>query len=302
MPAALRKERVEKQEEFGVRTANERVQTCVLNELLSPILSLSVANVEISGGGPTLSQIQAISGFAEKREIDTNIKICAELLYKKQMPSGLGGHSPLLHTKHPLKFNGARYIPSPPGEKVRMRGHKGTVESRQHRYAFLSRGEGGHSPLLHTGHPRKRNGTHYTILSKGEERNLLPNAVRLEISGGGWTSPLLHSWGALKKYGARLMCGSNEPTPTRISKFAGSLRNSALPLGEGGHSPLLHSGCPLQPNMLRSVIPQQFRCIPEGVGALRVDTVHSYTLGTRENATGTVTFLLPLGRRWPEAG
>ena len=51
MPAALRKERVEKQEEFGVRTANERVQTCVLNELLSPILSLSVANVEISGGG-----------------------------------------------------------------------------------------------------------------------------------------------------------------------------------------------------------------------------------------------------------
>ena len=99
----------------------------------------------------------------------------------------------------------------------------------------------------------------YAFLSRGEERNLLPNAVRLEISGGGWTSPLLHSWGSLKKYGARLMCGSNEPTPTRISKFAGSLRNSALPLGEGGHSPLLHSGCPLQPNMLRSVIPQQFR-------------------------------------------
>ena len=129
------------------------------------------------------------------------------------------------------------------------------------------------------------------FLSKGEERNLLPNAVRLKISGGGWTSPLLYSWGSLKKYGARLMCASNEPTPTRISKFASSLRNSALPLGEGqtksgGHSPLLHSGCPLQPNMLRSVIPQQFRCIPEGVGALRVDTVHFYTLDTRENPTG----------------
>ena len=88
----------------------------------------------------------------------------------------------------------------------------------------------------------------YAFLSRGEERNLLPNAVRLEISGGGWTSPLLHSWGSLKKYGARLMCGSNEPTPTRISKFAGSLRNSALPLGEGGHSPLLHTGHPRKSN------------------------------------------------------
>ena len=126
----------------------------------------------------------------------------------------------------------------------------------------------------------------YAFLSRGEEKNLLANEMSLQILGGGWTSPLLHSWGSLKKYGARLMCGSNEPTPTRISKFAGSLRNSALPLGEGGHSPLLHSGCPLQPNMLRSVIPQQFRCIPEGVGALRVDTVHFYTLDTRENPTG----------------
>ena len=44
---------------------------------------------------------------------------------------------------------------------------------------------GGHSPLLHIGHPRKRNGARYTFLSKGEERNLLPKEVRLEISGGG---------------------------------------------------------------------------------------------------------------------
>ena len=108
----------------------------------------------------------------------------------------------------------------------------------------------------------------YAFLSRGEEKNLLANEMSLQILGGGQ------------------LCGSNEPTPSRISKFAGSLRNSALPLGEGGHSPLLHSGCPLQPNMLRSVIPQQFRCIPEGVGALRVDTVHFYTLDTRENPTG----------------
>ena len=56
-------------------------------------------------------------------------------------------------------------------------------------------------------------------------------------------------------------------------------------LGGGWTSPLLHSGCPLQPNMLRSVIPQQFRCITEGGGALRVDTVHFYTLDIRENPT-----------------
>ena len=98
----------------------------------------------------------------------------------------------------------------------------------------------------------------YTFLSRGEERNLLPNAVRLKISGGGWTSPLLYSWGSLKKYGARLMCASNEPTPTRISKFASSLRNSALPLGEGqtksgGHSPLLHTGYPRKRNGARYI-------------------------------------------------
>ena len=127
----------------------------------------------------------------------------------------------------------------------------------------------------------------YIILSRGEEKNLLANEMSLQILGGGWTSPLLYSWGSLKKYGARLMCASNELTPTRISKFAGSLRNSALPLGEGqtksgGHSPLLHSGCPLQPNMPRSVIPQQFRCISEGVGALR------YLYWGTFNATGFV--------------
>ena len=85
-------------------------------------------------------------------------------------------------------------------------------------------GLGGHSPLLHNGLPRKRNGTHYTILSRGEERNLLPNAVRLEISGGGQ------------------LCGSNELTPTRntITHFS-SLSVSALPLGEGNHSPHLNN-------------------------------------------------------------
>ena len=104
----------------------------------------------------------------------------------------------------------------------------------------------------------------YTFLSRGEERNLLPNAVRLKISGGGWTSPLLYSWGSLKKYGARLMCASNELTPTRISKFASSLRNSALPLGEGqtksgGHSPLLYTGHSQKRNGHRHVMLNLFQ-------------------------------------------
>ena len=67
----------------------------------------------------------------------------------------------LLYIGHKLSRNGARYIPSPLGEKVaggRMRGHKGIVESRQHRYA---------------------------ILSKGEEKNLLANEMSLQILGGG---------------------------------------------------------------------------------------------------------------------
>ena len=84
------------------------------------------------------------------------------------------------------------------------------------------------------------------FLSKGEERNLLPNAVRLEISGGGQ------------------LCGSNEPTPTRISKFASSLRNSALPLGEGQtksgeRSPLLHTGHPRKRNGHRHVMLNLFQ-------------------------------------------
>ena len=58
------------------------------------------------------------------------------------IPSPLGGgRSPLLHTGHPQKRNGTRYIPSPLGGKVaggRMRGHKGTVESRQHLYVMLN--------------------------------------------------------------------------------------------------------------------------------------------------------------------
>ena len=29
---------------------------------------------------------------------------------------------------------------------------------RNNRYIILSKGEGGHSPLLHTGYPQKRNG------------------------------------------------------------------------------------------------------------------------------------------------
>ena len=72
----------------------------------------------------------------------------------------------------------------------------------------------------------------------------------------------------------------------KIKNLIRNNRYIILSKGEGGRSPLLHSGCPLQPNMPRSVIPQQFRCIPEGVGALRVDTVHFYTLDTRENPTG----------------
>ena len=75
-----------------------------------------------------------------------------------------GRRSLLLYIGHKLSCNGARYIPSPPGEKVRMRGHKGIVESRQHRYAFLSKG-GGRSPLLHTGYPRKRNGHRHVMLN-----------------------------------------------------------------------------------------------------------------------------------------
>ena len=55
----------------------------------------------------------------------------------------------------------------------------------------------------------------YAFLSRGEEKNLLANEMSLQILGGGQ------------------LCGSNEPTPSRISKFASSLRNSALPLGEG---------------------------------------------------------------------
>ncbi len=60
----------------------------------------------------------------------------------RYIPSPLGGgRSPLLHTGHPQKRNGTRYIPSPLGGKVaggRMRGHKGTVESRQHLYVMLN--------------------------------------------------------------------------------------------------------------------------------------------------------------------
>ena len=131
---------------------------------------------------------------------------------------GEGGHSPLLHTGDPRKSNGHRYIPSPLGGKVRMRGHKGIVESRQHRYAFLSR---------------------------GEDKNLLANEMSLQILGGGQ------------------LCASNELTPSRISKFASSLRNSALPPGEGqtkwGHSPLLHTGYPQKRNGHRHVMLNLFQ-------------------------------------------
>ena len=92
---------------------------------------------------------------------------------------------------------------------------------------------------------------------------MLANEMSLQILGGGWTSPLLYSWGSLKKYGARLMCASNELTPTRISKFASSLRNSALPPGEGqtkwGHSPLLHTGYPQKRNGHRHVMLNLFQ-------------------------------------------
>ena len=135
------------------------------------------------------------------------------------LSKGEGGHSPLLHTGYQQKRNGHRYIPSPLGGKVRMRGHKGIVESRQHRYAFLSR---------------------------GEDKNLLANEMSLQILGGGQ------------------LCASNELTPSRISKFASSLRNSALPLGEGqtksgGHSPLLHTGYPQKRNGHRHVMLNLFQ-------------------------------------------
>ena len=110
---------------------------------------------------------------------------------------------------------------------------------RNNRYTILSKGKEALCPPLEGG-PK-------SLISRRGTQAKRAFIIRA-ILGGGWTSPLLHSWGALKKYGARLMCGSNEPTPTRISKFAGSLRNSALPLGEGGHSPLLHTGHPRKSN------------------------------------------------------
>ena len=96
----------------------------------------------------------------------------------------------------------------------------------------------------------------YAFLSRGEEKNLLANEMSLQILGGGQ------------------LCGSNELTPARISKFASSLRNSALPLGEGqtksgGHSPLLHTGHPRKSNMPFYVIPQQEQVHPTGSATLR---------------------------------
>ena len=96
----------------------------------------------------------------------------------------------------------------------------------------------------------------YAFLSRGEEKNLLANEMSLQILGGGQ------------------LCGSNELTPTRISKFAGSLRNSALPLGEGQtksgeRSPLLHTGHPRKSNMPFYVIPQRERMRQAGIVTLR---------------------------------
>ena len=96
----------------------------------------------------------------------------------------------------------------------------------------------------------------YAFLSRGEEKNLLANEMSLQILGGGQ------------------LCGSNEPTPSRISKFASSLRNSALPLGEGQtksgeRSPLLHTGHPRKSNMPFYVIPQRERMRQAGIVTLR---------------------------------
>ena len=63
---------------------------------------------------------------------------------------------------------------------------------------------------------------------------MLPNAVRLEILGGGQ------------------LCGFNEPTPTRNTKtHLRSLSVSALPLGDGK----------VATHQCLSVIPQRFRCV-----------------------------------------
>ena len=85
--------------------------------------------------------------------------------------------------------------------------------------------------VIYMGHPRKSNGTHYTILSKGEERNLLPNAVRLKISGGGQ------------------MCVSDELTPPETlnsRSFVKCFRPS--PSERGRHRPLLHTVHPQKGN------------------------------------------------------
>ena len=136
---------------------------------------------------------------------------------------------------------------------------------RNNRYTILSKGKEALCPPLEGG-PK-------SLISRRGTQAKRAFIIRA-ILGGGWTSPLLHSWGSLKKYGARLMCASNEPTPSRISKFAGSLRNSALPLGEGQtksgeRSPLLHTGHPRKSNMPFYVIPQRERMRQAGIVTLR---------------------------------
>ena len=67
------------------------------------------------------------------------------------------------------------------------------------------------------------------IFSEGEDRNLLSSEARLEISEGGWTSPILHTGDRLRKTETE---PSIEPPPEFLSSLS-SLRNSTLPFGEG---------------------------------------------------------------------
>ena len=48
---------------------------------------------------------------------------------------------------------------------------------RNNRYIILSKGEGGHSPLLHTGYPQKRNGHRHVML------NLFQHLATVEFHG-----------------------------------------------------------------------------------------------------------------------
>ena len=74
-----------------------------------------------------------------------------------------------------------------------------------------------------------------------------------------------------------LVAIQHTPVPSSRSGFAASCGCRRL---AGGHSPLLHTRCPLQSNMPRSVIPQRFRCV------LRVSSPCGISIGAPLNASG----------------